>query len=132
MKIEARTLRLINSEKRQHGRCNITQRALLLVLLPILIVGERKFGVLRPRHDKRDLISRVRRVWRASLEVLHLLRVPVVRRDEQRVSCLLTCSIYSTDRLVRMRDRLNGSVEHARVADLRSRRVSVLSCHCEK
>ena len=114
----ARTLGLVESQERQHGRRNIAQGALFLVLLPVLVVRESKCGVLGPRHDERYLVGRMRRVRRARLEIQHLFRVAVVRSDEQRVACLLARRIDSSDRLVRMRDRLDGGVEHARMANL--------------
>ena len=122
-----RTLRFVESQERQHGRRNIAQRALLLVFLPILVVRERIGGGgggvrallgRQPRHNERDFIGRVRRVRRARLEIHHLFRVAMVSGDEQRVACFLARRIYNSDSLVRMRDRLYGGVELARVADL--------------
>ncbi len=60
----------------------------------------------------------MRRVRCARLGVHHLLRVAVVRGDEQRVACLLARSIDRADCRVCMRDRLDCRVKDARVADL--------------
>lgn len=62
----------------------------------------------------------MRGVRRARLGVDHLLRVSVVRGDEQDVARLLARLVHRPDRRVSMRDRLDGSVVHARVADLRA------------
>ncbi len=117
---KARTLWLVEPQERQHSRRDITQRALFLVLLPVLVVRERERGaaLLAPREDERDFVGRVGRVRRARLGIDHLLRVPVVRGDEQRVSRLLARGIDRADRLVRMRDRLDGRIKDARMPDL--------------
>ena len=119
-KKNTRTLWFIKPQKRQHGRRNIAQRALLLVLLPVLVVRKRKRGggALGPREDERDFVRRVRGVRRARLGVLHLLRVAVVCGHEQRVAGLLARSVDRADRRVRVHDRLDGGVEDARMPDL--------------
>lgn len=60
----------------------------------------------------------MRGVRRARLQVLHLLRVAVVCRDEQDVPRLLRGLVYRSDRRVRFGDRLDCGFIDSSVADL--------------
>ena len=125
-----RTLRLFESEQRQHRRRNITKSAFLFALLSVLVIRERAsgLGVLRPRDDERDLVGRMSRVRGARLQVYHLLRITMIGGYDECVARLLARLVYRTDRCVGVGDGLDSRFKDAGMADLCTSRPSIIKC----
>ncbi len=125
-----RTLRLFESEQRQHRRRNITKGAFLFALLSVLVIRERAsgLGVLRPRDDERDLVGRMSRVRGARLQVYHLLRITMIGGYDECVARLLARLVDRTDRCVGVGDGLDSRFKDARMADLCTSRPSIIKC----
>lgn len=56
----------------------------------------------------------------SGFEILHLLRITVISGDEEDITRLLAGLIHNADGFVSVGDGLDGCVEHARMADLRT------------
>jgi hypothetical protein len=117
----------------QHRRRDVAYRRrvllqlLLLLLLPRLLL--RRLVLLRDlrarlerqpraRHDERHGVRRVRGVRVARRGIAHLLRVAVVRGDEEHVAVLLGGFVDGAHGFVGRGDGLDGGVVDARVTDL--------------
>ena len=112
-----RTLRLLESKQRQHSRRNITQST-FFSLLAVLVIRKRVLSVFRSRDDEWDLVSRMGRVWRARVQIDHLLRVAVVCRYEEGVARLLARFVDRANRRVCVGDGFHRCVKNTRVPDL--------------